>query len=213
MKNNILSLAFISILFLATSCSKDKLIGTPAHENPVVDPISKLSFDLQKRNLGDSTLHTVITSKVIDRFSSWHEESEGKVHIYRSIIFNDSIKNNEQLNIEILLHKYEEDRSMLFLKDLDKKEYSQRMWDYIDHSAEKDSFYKGFGSLSITFNSRYTIGFSNLKVLKTYKALVNGIEKTGVQFSFEGNANGFYDQQGLYGGYSISNGEFYGVIE
>lgn len=201
-------LVFIITSLFVWSCDKDDL-------STISNPETILSFTLQKVNAEDQNIYEIKTSEIVTRRSSWigSEVNADSTWLRKQIEFETELENREPLDIVISIQGFEINRHLLNLDDKDLNHW-ERNWNYISAEAEISNFWnKADKKMGIVINQSHLLWPSKIELVKTQKVLVNGIEKTYVEFGFSGEAYGVYDgyKEGM--GYLITQGFFRGVIE
>lgn len=196
------------VLTLLTSCKEDVEL------NSVVHPTTELSFTYKKVNAGDDSVYKVHTDKVHLRNSKWSYWND-EYWLIREIFFKVEPAKGEPFEVSLYLRKNEANGSLLLLEDEALNSWERR-WNYKSFENESTNFYENFsdGRFHIDYQTFFSPGPSDLmQVVKTQKVIVDGVEKTYVEMTFQGEAFGVYDPQKEFPGYIIQEGIFKGFIE
>ena len=210
----LLRLSVLLLLFV-TSCDKEDTI--------LQDPPMSVSMDL---DIDDPKLQrstTIKDQRVTPLYDDWNPTGEawrklpdGSVELQKHLKCTVTKPEGTEITLELRLASTEAAPELLRLSEAT-ADNSGRRWSYLDPQHEEDRFYRALIRSRFDINGLIQVSDGEVDpafaVQSVRKAIVGSDTVSYVTLHFAGTLRGAYDPGGEYGGFTVTNGKYRGVIE
>ena len=206
---------FVFLLLTVASCDKEDAL--------LQDPPMTVSMDLDidDPNLQRST--TIEKQRVTPLYvgwnstgENWRKQPDGSVELQKRLKCTVTKPEGTEITLDLYLASVEVVPELLSLSEADSDNSGQR-WSYLDPQDEEDRFYRALTHGKFDINGLIPISGNEVDpefaIKSVRKAVIAGDTVSYVTIHFAGTMRGAYDPQGEYGGFTVTNGKFGGVIE